>query len=51
MKGRCGKLSSEFLVSSVLIVNPLLLHAHLSPPHELRNGPDEATRYHTLGDK
>jgi hypothetical protein len=34
---------------SPVIIIPPLLHCHLSPPHEVRDSPDQAALNHTLG--
>jgi hypothetical protein len=50
-----GSVPVGFVVDKValghVIVIPLLLHTHLSPPHEVCDSSDQAEHYHTLGPK
>jgi hypothetical protein len=41
----------EVFCLPALITTPPLFHNHLSPPHEVRDSPDQAAHYHTLGPK
>jgi hypothetical protein len=40
-----------FTPTSLYPVPCILLHIHLSPPHEVCDSPDQAAHYHTLGSK
>lgn len=39
----------DFLYSPLLLIVQPFLRTHLSPPHELCDGPNQAVHYHTLG--
>jgi hypothetical protein len=36
------------MIIIVVIINPLLLHTHISPPNEASDRPDQAVHYHIL---
>jgi hypothetical protein len=44
----CFSMSSFVFPPMISIIVPLL-HAHLSPPPEMCDRPDQAARYHILG--
>jgi hypothetical protein len=50
-KWHWNRFFSEFISFPLLIIIPPLLHTHLSPPHEVRDSPDQTAHYHTLGPK
>jgi hypothetical protein len=46
--GRVSPSSSVFLL---LVITPPLLHTQLTPPHDVCDSPEQATHYHTIGQK